>query len=78
MVALLGHAAHGRTAAITGVLTGFHRDDTVRWPEFFNDWSLSTAVISRCCPLTLSTRRAGSRTNRGDNRSPAVRLFCRG
>jgi hypothetical protein len=42
-VARFGHAAQGRTMAVTGVLIGFHRGDTVRWPEFFNGWSLSTA-----------------------------------
>jgi hypothetical protein len=68
----LGHVAQGRTAAITDVLIGFHRGDTVRWPEFFNGWSLSTAVISKRCPLTLSTSRAGYRTNHGGNRSPVV------
>jgi hypothetical protein len=42
----LGHAAQGRTTAITGVLIGFYRGDTVRWLEFFNGWSLSTAAYT--------------------------------
>jgi hypothetical protein len=42
-VARFVHVTQGWTTAITGVLIRFHRGDTVRWPEFFNGWSLSTA-----------------------------------
>jgi hypothetical protein len=73
-VARLGHAAQGRTAAVAGVLIGFHRGDTVRRPEFFIGWSLSTTVISKCYPVDLVTSHGGDGTNLCVGRSPAVRL----
>jgi hypothetical protein len=50
------HATHGREAAITGVLIDFYRGDTVRWPEFFNGWSLPTAAYTGVTHLPREQR----------------------
>ena len=47
----------------------------VRRPELFIDQSLSPATYTRCYPLAPSTDWTGGGTNRGGNRSSAVKLL---
>jgi hypothetical protein len=42
-VEVFGYVAQGRATVVTGVLIGSIAVNTVRWPEFFIGWSLSTA-----------------------------------
>jgi hypothetical protein len=41
------HTAQGREAAVTGVLIGFHRDNSVRWSDLFFRPDLSTTTWFR-------------------------------
>jgi hypothetical protein len=44
-IGVFGYVAHGRATVVTGVLIGSTAVNTIRWPEFFIGWSLSTARI---------------------------------
>jgi hypothetical protein len=74
-VEVLRHVAQGRATAVTGVLIGFHRGEhgttagIVYRPEFI------PGDVHRCYPFTPSTNWTGGGTNRGGNRSSAVKLL---
>jgi hypothetical protein len=74
-VARLRHAVQGRKTAVIDILIGFHRGElgtaagVVYWP------SLSPVTYSGCYPLAPSTNWNDDDTNRGGDRSSAVKLL---